>query len=111
MANQSEPNSIRDLNDAFRRTFAGGRVLLTASVAELPEAERQAIINLVKGFDTFDRDNDPHGEHDFGEIEHDGEHFFWKIDYYVPELTGGSEFPADPTQTTRVMTIMRADEY
>ena len=32
-------------------------------------------------------------------------------DYYVPELTGGSESPADPLQTTRVLTIMRADEY
>ena len=27
---------IRELNDAFRKTFTGGKVVMTASVAELP---------------------------------------------------------------------------
>jgi hypothetical protein len=56
-------------------------------------------------------DNDPHGEHDFGSIELVGHTFFFKVDYYVPHIQGGSEDPADPEQTTRVLTIMRADEY
>lgn len=111
MASRSDAAAICALNDAFRRSFAGGRVVVTASIADLPEQEREAILAKVRSFDAFTPDNDPHGEHDFGAIEHLGTDFFWKIDYYVPELTAGSECPADPARTTRVLTIMRADEY
>ena len=36
--------------------------------------------------------------------------YFFKIDYYVPDLSGGAEDPALP-ETARVLTIMHADEY
>ncbi|HEX3871384.1 MAG TPA: DUF3768 domain-containing protein [Pirellulales bacterium] len=35
----------------------------------------------------------------------------FKIDYYDRDMEFGSEDPADPQKTTRVMTILRADEY
>ena len=62
-------------------------------------------------FKAFSAGNDPHGEHDFGNFEVEGENYFFKIDYYSPDLEGGSEDPADPKKTTRVLTIMRAEEY
>jgi hypothetical protein len=61
--------------------------------------------------DSFTEDNDPHGEHDFGAFEHEGARIFWKIDYYAPDMEHGSENPADPKQTVRVLTIMLASEY
>lgn len=33
-------------------------------------------------FDTFTADNDPYGEHDFGNVVVDRETLFWKIDLY-----------------------------
>ena len=55
--------------------------------------------------------NDPHEEHDFGVVEHGGVRCFWKIDYYDREMEMLSPDPADPSVTTRVLTIMLADEY
>jgi hypothetical protein len=55
--------------------------------------------------------NDPHREHDFGNFEVAGWKFFWKIDYYDANVEFGSEDPADPKITTRVLTIMLATEY
>ena len=102
---------IRELNDEFRRTFAGGQVLLTPGINDLPSDVRAMAIRKVATFDAFTGDNDPHGEHDFGSFDLAGQKFFWKIDYYDLTLEGGSEDPSDPKQTTRVLTIMRADEY
>ncbi len=103
-------HAIRVLNDTFRTTFVGGRVLMTAGVATLAEETRAELIRAVQSFDKFTKDNDPHGEHDFGDLEIEGQTYFWKIDYYAPDLRGGAEDAALP-ETKRVLTIMRADEY
>lgn len=107
---------IRALNDAFRKGERPelGRIMLTEGVRELVAAwplGSLIVHNQVKRFDSFSEDNDPHGEHDFGSFEHVGEKLFWKIDYYGKDLESGSEDPADPDVTTRVLTIMLADEY
>ena len=70
-----------------------------------------AILGKVMSFEDFTPDNDPHGEHDFGAFEHAGKRIFWKIDYYDAACENGSEDPADASKTTRVLTIMLADEY
>lgn len=106
-----ETDRIRVLNDNFRSTFVGGQVLTTAGVAELPLDTKARVLLAVRSFSNFTKDNDPHGEHDFGNFQIEGETYFWKIDYYDLAMKFGSENPADPEQTTRVLTIMRADEY
>lgn len=102
---------MRALNDAFRLTFQGGTVVVTQGVDNLPTETKRCLLTAVRAFDAFTPDNDPYGEHDFGSIAVGGEKFFWKIDCYDPVMCGGSENPADPAKTSRVLTIMRADEY
>jgi hypothetical protein len=102
---------IRTLNDNFRSTFIGGRLLTTAAVAELSVDTKARLLLAVQSFSNFTNDNDPRREHDFGAVELEGETYFWKIDYYDLDSRFGSEDPSDPAQTTRVLTIMRADEY
>lgn len=104
--------TIAGLNDLLRTTFLTGRVRLTEGVRALPEATRQEVFTRVRTFTAFTPDNDPHGERDFGAIDVEGAgRVFWKIDYYDPSLTMGSEDPADPRVTVRVLTIMLAEEY
>jgi len=107
----TKTDRTRVLNDNFRATFVGGRVLTTASVAELPVDTKARLFLAVQSFSSFSTDNDPHREHDFGEIELEGERYFFKLDYYDLDCRYGSEDPSDPAKTTRVLTIMRADEY
>jgi hypothetical protein len=72
---------IRQLNDAFRTTFNGGRVMFTSGVGALPETRKAQVIERVKTFSEFDAENDPHGEHDFINFEIEGRLVFAKIDY------------------------------
>jgi|SRR5579862_5645266 len=102
---------IRELNDAFRTTMTGGRVMMTAGVDALPSDVQAIVIRRVATFTEFTPDNDPHKEHDFGSFEVAGQKFFWKIDYFDAAMEYGSENPADATKTTRVLTIMFASEY
>src|SRR5215831_13307676 len=102
---------IRELNDAFRTTLRGGRAVMTSGVAELPDCVKAEAMVQVAAFSDFTADNDPHGEHDFGSFTLVGRKFFWKIDYYDERCEFGSEDPSDPEKTTRVLTIMLAEEY
>lgn len=102
---------IARMNDLFRNTLLGGKVMLTGGITELTHYEREKIITAVRTFTKFDEGDDPYGEHDFGAVEVGGNKVFWKIDYYDKALEYGSENPADPAVTTRVLTIMKAEEY
>lgn len=111
MKKSRDRDSIRLLNDKFRQTFIGGRVMLTVGVRELEAQAAVKLLTKVKSFADFGTGNDPYGEHDFGAISHDGTKFFWKIDYYDLAMNQGSADPANAEATLRVLTIMRADEY
>jgi hypothetical protein len=102
---------IRELNDAFRKTLRGGTAMMTSGVDELPDCVKAEALVQVANFSDFTADNDPHGEHDFGSFTLVGRKFFWKIDYYDQQCEFGSEDPSDPEKTTRVLTVMLAEEY
>ena len=105
-------HEIARLNDLCRTAMGiAGKLFQTEGVSALPEADQSAIREKVETFKDFSEDNDPHGERDFGAFEHNGQRIFWKIDYYARDLMHGSENPADPKQTVRVLTIMLAEEY
>lgn len=89
----------------------GGHILLTQGVASLNPADKAAVLRKVRGTDQFDRDSDPHHAHDFVAIEHKRIAHFWEIDCYDLDCRYGSPDPTNPAVTTRVLTVMRADEY
>ena len=103
---------IAALNDAFRTTFDGGRVVITEGVLSLEDDAVAKALMAVRRFDAFTPENDPYGEHDFGALEVDGHKLFFKIDYRdARDPDWGSLNPADPEKTTRVMTVMLTEEY
>jgi hypothetical protein len=103
---------IKELNDAFRTTFAGGVVVITQSIEGLCPEVKAEVLSRVRSFSRFNEENDPAGEHDFGSFQIGNGTFNWKIDYYDREsdFEYGSEDPADPAKTTRVLTVMFAGE-
>jgi hypothetical protein len=111
MVTEGKAVQIQALNDAFRRSLRGGRVVTTRGVAALGAEHVVRLLARVQAFDIFTADNDPWGEHDFGAFELEGERFFWKIDSYDRTMALGSADPADPDRTHRVLTVMLAEEY
>ncbi|WP_273242327.1 DUF3768 domain-containing protein [Hyphomonas atlantica corrig.] len=117
-------NKIADQNDAFRKNIApflttrshsdspDGMVVMTPRVSALGLAEQFALLLVVRNYSSFDPDNDPHGERDFGAIDLHGTKWFWKIDYYADaSCEWGSEDPSDPAKCYRALTVMHASEY
>ena len=101
---------INTLNDNFRKTFIGGRVMLTSGIRAKTQDEIAEILEKVRSFDNFTTANDPYGEHDFGSFDYKGQKIFWKIDYYDKNLQYLSEDPADDSKTIRTLTIMLAED-
>lgn len=114
---------VRKLNDSFRirildkgfpqSSKVPGTYVMTAGIAALEARDKMFIWHEVGRFNTFNEDNDPHGEHDFGKVTWPrvGD-IFWKIDIYADtSCTWGSEHPDDPERSYRVLTVLLADEY
>jgi hypothetical protein len=119
---QTRASRIAQFNDEFRqqaglalagRRCAPGQCVMTAGIAALDIRAQTEIFARVRQFSTFERGNDPYGEHDFGTVlAPGGEQVFWKIDYFADDaMEYGAEDPADPTRSYRVLTVMLAAEY
>ena len=102
---------IRKLNDAFRTSFIGGKVMLTLGIRAKSDIEQTEILERVVNFNDFNKNNDVYGEHDYLSFDYKGEKIIAKIDYYDQNYRFMSENPADPTITNRVLTIMTGAEY
>ena len=108
MSNISE---IALQNDNFRKHLSQGTLVLTQGIRSNTKEDLEAIITKVRTFDTFDENNDPYNEHDFGAFDYKGKKIFWKIDYYDQEFLYLSPDVSNPRVTNRVLTIMYAEEY
>lgn len=109
---QSKTDVIRALNDKVRQgQDPSGRIMITQGVSAAGDIFVRDVVEAVRSFEAFDADNDPHGEHDFGALTVEDQNIFFKIDYYDRTLAAGSPDPADARVTTRVLTIMLAEEY
>jgi Protein of unknown function (DUF3768) len=107
----TKTEAIRALNDELRQNLTTGTALMTAGVAALGAEAVARIVKTITVYDDFCRANDPYEEHDFGSFEVDGHTIFFKIDYFDKGLTYHSPDAADGSVTTRVITVMLAEEY
>ena len=101
---------VKQENDKLRKSLANtarSRVMLTPGVSEADN--KGEILEAIRSFDSFNGDNDPHGEHDCAIVKVGGESYMFKIDYYDLNL----EYGVDPTEEDciRVITIMHSSEY
>lgn len=114
-AESEATRKTRQLNDLFRQTMLSpfGRVLLTYAVQKLPQRSLSELLSKVRAYDNFDPGDDPYRHHDFGAVDHDGQRWLWKIDYFArgSDFREASRDPSNTHDTERVLTIMHADEY
>ena len=107
----SNTNEIALQNDNFRKHLSQGTLVLTQGIRSNTKEDLEAIITKVRTFDTFDENNDPYNEHDFGAFDYKGKRIFWKIDNYDQEFLYLSPDVSNPRVTNKVLTIMYAEEY
>lgn len=85
--------------------------MLTRGIYSKGQAVINEILNGVKTFNNFNKQNSPYNEHNYGSFVYNGQKIMWKIDYYDRDLRYYSNDPTDITKTIRVMTVMLAEEY
>ena len=104
----AQKNSVRELNDALRQTFTGGRMLVSPGVLSLPAEANAEVLERVRSFTAFDAENA--AEHDFGRFDLAGVAYCFELEC-PPRAHDGSKEAPDGGKATRVLTIMCADEY
>ena len=102
---ETQVATIAMLNDGFRKSGQG--ITVTQGVQAIEDLI--GLIDEIRRFNDFNKDNDSYGEHDFGTVYWYGEKVFWKLDYYDQSLIYGED-PLSP-HCRRGMTVMLASEY
>lgn len=110
----TQKNQIAQLNDTFRKEdFSLGLVSLSPKVESLPETEKRQLLSALRQVDNYiEHPNVTSlGWHDFGIVTVDETDYIWEIDYYDTQQNTTPQNLADPTCTTRTLTVVRTDEY
>jgi len=107
-AASTRAGSERELNDVLRQTFVGGRVLISPGVLALPPEDNAKVLERIRDFTAFNDEKVP--DHDFGSFELAGIVYCFELEC-VSRTQYSSNEPAHIGKGTRVLTIMRADEY
>lgn len=102
---------IRQINDRCRHSFTGCLILLTTALDELEVHTKALVLHQVRTFKDFNDSNDTWHEHDLGFFELNGDRYFWKFDYFAPDMQFGSDDPSDIEKTRRVLTVGFASDY
>ncbi len=102
---------IRELNDLLRKYGLGGQTFVTDGIKAEGLEFMFTALGMLREYDDFNAENDRPDEHDFGSFTMMDRILIWKIDYYAPDMIGGSSDPSDPNETVRVLTLMLAIEY
>src|SRR3546814_1110364 len=106
MRSPEQLDTIRRLNDAARSNPGTASIAnVTLGFQSLPDAHRFAALAAIVGYSRFDGENDPCGEHDFGEVyrlanggwtqqrptdtKTIADRVYWKEDYSDNKLTYG----------------------
>jgi len=114
---------IADLNDWLRHHITSpgqNRVMMTRGIANLIGdvsifrnfRKRAELMRVIRDFENAEEATSFSArERDMGWFQFESERCMWKIDYYATDMLHGSEDPADPDRTVRVLTIMLLSEY
>ncbi|QOT74534.1 DUF3768 domain-containing protein (plasmid) [Sphingobium fuliginis] len=109
---------IGELNDRARHGLdrTAKRVvtrtcLMTIAGSESDVALFVAQARIIQALRQWEPPVGDRSERDLGYFELDGHRLMFKCDYYAPGLEWGSENPADPDRTIRVITVMLPSDY
>jgi hypothetical protein len=114
--------SVASLNDSFRalaglRLIGGqklpGMISLTRGIATFSPVVQRSVLEKVRVYQSFTKENDPWGEHDCGWFDVIGiGEIFWAIDCFADSrCEEDSPDPTDPSRCYRVLTVTLACEY
>ena len=114
---KSRTERIAELNDRCRLGLDPqakhmlSRGCLAAFASGFTAEGIAAIAELLESTRVYEFEPGDGRERDFGSFDFRGQRICFKIDYYDLALEFGSEDPADPSITTRVMTVMLTSDH
>lgn len=80
----NEHLKIQELNDSFRTSLSGGKVMITRGISLLPSEDGNNIVKQVQSFNSFNKNNDPMENTILGYLTLRETGFFGKLIIMIP---------------------------